>query len=152
MPSYFAVIVRRGGRWWRASGSLTREAAVRASLRPARCGGERSGPTWPRATAPLHLGARTIRLDPPQVMGILNVTPDSFSDGGQFMDDPAAPRRRRRAMHEGGRGADRCRRRKHPSRRGGGVGRRRDQARHPRDRAAGGDGRGGQHRYPAARR
>ncbi|AKM10180.1 dihydropteroate synthase [Croceicoccus naphthovorans] len=34
----------------------------------------------------LQLGSgevRTIRLDQPQVMGILNVTPDSFSDGGQ---------------------------------------------------------------------
>lgn len=33
--------------------------------------------------APLQLGSRTVRLDQPQVMGILNVTPDSFSDGGQ---------------------------------------------------------------------
>ena len=33
---------------------------------------------------PLQLGERTIRLDQPQVMGILNVTPDSFSDGGRF--------------------------------------------------------------------
>lgn len=41
-----------------------------------------------RAHAPLQCGPRTIRLDQPQVMGILNVTPDSFSDGGQFMDDP----------------------------------------------------------------
>jgi dihydropteroate synthase len=34
--------------------------------------------------AALSLGERTIRLDQPQVMGIVNVTPDSFSDGGQF--------------------------------------------------------------------
>ena len=40
--------------------------------------------------APLHLGERTIRLDQPQVMGIINVTPDSFSDGGQFADAAAA--------------------------------------------------------------
>jgi len=33
---------------------------------------------------PLQLGERTIRLDQPQVMGIINATPDSFSDGGQF--------------------------------------------------------------------
>ena len=42
---------------------------------------------WERLTAsrlPLRLGERTIRLDQPQVMGILNVTPDSFSDGGRF--------------------------------------------------------------------
>jgi dihydropteroate synthase len=44
--------------------------------------------TAPRA--PLQLGARTIRLDQPQVMGIVNVTPDSFSDGGQFADASAA--------------------------------------------------------------
>jgi len=37
---------------------------------------------------PIECGARTIRMDQPQIMGILNVTPDSFSDGGQFLDDP----------------------------------------------------------------
>ena len=48
---------------------------------------------WQRLTAaraPLQLGERTIRLDQPQVMGIVNVTPDSFSDGGQFADAQAA--------------------------------------------------------------
>jgi dihydropteroate synthase len=39
---------------------------------------------------PLRLGERLIRLDQPQVMGILNVTPDSFSDGGRFADAAAA--------------------------------------------------------------
>jgi dihydropteroate synthase len=39
---------------------------------------------------PLQLGDRTIRLDQPQVMGIINATPDSFSDGGQFADAAAA--------------------------------------------------------------
>jgi len=39
---------------------------------------------------PLRLGERTIRLDQPQVMGIVNVTPDSFSDGGQFSDPGVA--------------------------------------------------------------
>ena len=39
---------------------------------------------------PLQLGERTVRLDQPQVMGILNVTPDSFSNGGQFADAAAA--------------------------------------------------------------
>ncbi|AMK18836.1 MULTISPECIES: dihydropteroate synthase [Sphingobium] len=39
---------------------------------------------------PLALGDRTIRFDAPQVMAILNVTPDSFSDGGKHMDDPQA--------------------------------------------------------------
>jgi dihydropteroate synthase len=40
--------------------------------------------TGPRA--PLKMGPRTIPLDQPQVMGILNVTPDSFSDGGAHPD------------------------------------------------------------------
>jgi dihydropteroate synthase len=44
--------------------------------------------TSPRA--PLTLGTRTIRLDQPQVMGILNMTPDSFSGGSDHLDDPAA--------------------------------------------------------------
>jgi dihydropteroate synthase len=35
---------------------------------------------------PLQLGDRTVRLDQPQVMGILNTTPDSFSDGGRFAE------------------------------------------------------------------
>lgn len=54
------------------------------------------------AHVPLQLGSRTIRLDQPQVMGILNVTPDSFSDGGAFMDDPEAMQAQAAAMHEAG--------------------------------------------------
>lgn len=48
---------------------------------------------WAALTAPrpaLQLGERRIPLDQPQVMGIVNVTPDSFSDGGQFADSAAA--------------------------------------------------------------
>lgn len=45
--------------------------------------------TWERLVAPraaLALGSRTVRLDQPQAVGILNVTPDSFSDGGAHED------------------------------------------------------------------
>ncbi|WP_404711711.1 dihydropteroate synthase [Sphingomonas sp. MMS24-J13] len=38
---------------------------------------------------PIKLAHRTVPLDQPQVMAILNVTPDSFSDGGQHVGDPA---------------------------------------------------------------
>ena len=38
----------------------------------------------------LTLGARNVRLDSPQVMGIVNCTPDSFSDGGKHNDPDAA--------------------------------------------------------------
>jgi len=48
---------------------------------------------WARITSPrspLQMGERTIRLDQPQVMGIINATPDSFSDGGAYADSAAA--------------------------------------------------------------
>ena len=51
------------------------------------------GKQWAALTAerpPLQLGNRTVRLDQPQAMAILNVTPDSFSDGGRFADPLAA--------------------------------------------------------------
>ena len=54
---------------------------------------EELSPQWATLTAsrpPLQLGERTIRLDQPQVMGIVNVTPDSFSDGGRFADSASA--------------------------------------------------------------
>jgi dihydropteroate synthase len=42
---------------------------------------------WKLRTRSLALGERTL------VMGILNVTPDSFSDGGHFYDETSAPER-----------------------------------------------------------
>jgi len=59
---------------------------------------------WAALTAarpPLALGERTVRLDQPQVMGIVNVTPDSFSDGGQFADAPVAAEAGARMAAEG---------------------------------------------------
>jgi dihydropteroate synthase len=40
-------------------------------------------------------------IDKPLIMGILNVTPDSFSDGGQYSDVDAAVRQARRMLDEG---------------------------------------------------
>ncbi|MGF7169010.1 dihydropteroate synthase [Sphingobium xanthum] len=37
---------------------------------------------------PMTFGERVLRFDTPQVMGILNMTPDSFSDGGKLIGDP----------------------------------------------------------------
>src|SRR6185369_9831185 len=54
---------------------------------------EQGRAAWGSLTAPrppLQLGERVVRLDQPQVAGILNVTPDSFSDGGRFADAEAA--------------------------------------------------------------
>ena len=45
-----------------------------------------------RATAVRRwkLGAIDLLLDRPRIMGVVNVTPDSFSDGGRFLDAKAA--------------------------------------------------------------
>src|SRR4249919_91820 len=59
---------------------------------------------WKALTAarpPLQLGQRTIRLDQPQVMAIVNATPDSFSDGGQFPDAASAAEAGARMAAEG---------------------------------------------------
>jgi dihydropteroate synthase len=61
--------------------------------------------TMARATsprAPLTLGERTIRLDQPQVMAILNMTPDSFSGGSDHLSDPAAAASQAVAMSAAG--------------------------------------------------
>jgi dihydropteroate synthase len=40
-------------------------------------------------------------MPPFEIMGVVNVTPDSFSDGGTFEDDDAAVRHARRLVEEG---------------------------------------------------
>ena len=49
----------------------------------------------------LRLGSRTLNLDRPLVMGVLNVTPDSFSDGGKFLATDAAIRQAERMFEAG---------------------------------------------------
>lgn len=49
----------------------------------------------------LQCGVRTLDLSRPVVMGILNVTPDSFSDGGRYLDRDAAIRQALRLCEEG---------------------------------------------------
>ena len=88
--SRFAVIVRENGKVVsRIRTSAAGICDVMASL-PADLGAEAEA-QWAnlrKVHAPLKCGQRTIRLDQPQVMGILNMTPDSFSDGGEFLDNP----------------------------------------------------------------
>ncbi len=59
--------------------------------------------TETQKTAPLILdcGGKPLDLDHPQVMGILNLTPDSFSDGGRFLGRDAALRHAERMLAEG---------------------------------------------------
>ena len=66
------------------------EATVAALPDPLAARAQRLAAAISAPRAPLALGDRTIRFDTPQVMAILNVTPDSFSDGGRHMADPQA--------------------------------------------------------------
>lgn len=49
----------------------------------------------------LRCGSRTLDLSTPQVMGVLNVTPDSFSDGGRYVTVQAALEQGLRLAAEG---------------------------------------------------
>jgi dihydropteroate synthase len=49
----------------------------------------------------LRCAGRVLQLDQPVVMGVLNVTPDSFSDGGQYADADAALAHAERMAAEG---------------------------------------------------
>src|SRR3546814_12760591 len=51
--------------------------------------------------ATLDCAGRALRLDRPRVMGIVNVTPDSFSDGGEHADTDAAVAHALRLAEEG---------------------------------------------------
>ena len=50
---------------------------------------------WRLRSRTLELGARTL------VMGVVNITPDSFSDGGSFLDPEAALARCMQCLDEG---------------------------------------------------
>jgi dihydropteroate synthase len=49
----------------------------------------------------LRCAGRVLELDRPVVMGVLNVTPDSFSDGGRYLDPDAALAQAERMAAEG---------------------------------------------------
>jgi dihydropteroate synthase len=49
----------------------------------------------------LLCAGRVLELDRPAVMGVLNVTPDSFSDGGRYLDPDAALAQAERMAAEG---------------------------------------------------
>ena len=86
----FAAIVRRDGCVVERHRFTPEGAAETFARLPAGLGDDAEDQWANLRTAhpSMQLGSRTIRLDQPQVAGILNVTPDSFSDGGQFLDRP----------------------------------------------------------------
>ena len=100
----FAVILRRDGAIVERSIATkdTMEAAI-AALPASMI--EEAQAQWTNLALvhpALEMGPRTVRLDQPQIMGILNLTPDSFSDGGEFLDDADAGRAHASAMLEAG--------------------------------------------------
>lgn len=102
--SRFAIIVRENGRVIsRQRVSTAQVPAALASL-PADLGAaaEAQWANLRKVHAPIQCGPRTIRLEQPQVMGILNMTPDSFSDGGKFLDDAQTAAEHAAAMLEAG--------------------------------------------------
>ncbi len=102
--SRFAIIVRRRGEIVQRSRIAMPDMGDALARLPDALAGEGAA-QWAAlqaSHAPLQLGARTIPLDQPQIMGILNVTPDSFSDGGKFLDDPDEAHAHAAAMLEAG--------------------------------------------------
>lgn len=57
-------------------------------------------------TSSWRVRGRVVSLERPLVLGILNVTPDSFSDGGDFFSADAALRHAERLVAEGADGVD----------------------------------------------
>jgi dihydropteroate synthase len=53
------------------------------------------------SAAEWRLATRTLHLDRPLIMGIINVTPDSFSDGGKFFSAPDAAAHGRLLVSQG---------------------------------------------------
>ena len=52
-------------------------------------------------TALWRCGSHELSLSRPRIMGVLNVTPDSFSDGGAYADTDAAIARGMQMLDEG---------------------------------------------------
>lgn len=63
---------------------------------------DRESPAARRGSAyPEPVSFAGLALDQPRIMGIINVTPDSFSDGGDFLGADAAVRHGERLLDEG---------------------------------------------------
>lgn len=60
--------------------------------------------TLPHSDSPtysINCNGRLVQLDTPKIMGILNLTPDSFSDGGKFNNENAALKQTEKLLKEG---------------------------------------------------
>ncbi len=102
--SRFAVIVRQDGAVISAQRVAAPDMPAMLGALPDGLAGDAQAQwaAFAKAHPPIACGQRTIRMDQPQIMGILNVTPDSFSDGGQFLDDPDVANEHAAGMLEAG--------------------------------------------------
>jgi dihydropteroate synthase len=92
-----AAAVRAGTALWLAGGPLAFAMVEMIVRHPDGCIARASGPLaevadWAPAASWLDALSRRrelfagLRMDQPAIMGVVNVTPDSFSDGGDFLD------------------------------------------------------------------
>lgn len=61
-------------------------------------------PTLQPSNAPIYsinCNGRLVQLDTPKIMGILNMTPDSFSDGGKFNNEKSALNHAEKLLKDG---------------------------------------------------
>lgn len=99
-PTTSAVLLATWGQYRRMLPKLARQpfrlAAIGEEVERALRAYIRHGPRE------LHGAHRSMTLgDRPRVMGVVNVTPDSFSDGGRFLDPEAAVAQAERLVAEG---------------------------------------------------
>lgn len=52
-------------------------------------------------TYSINCNGRLVQLDTPKIMGILNMTPDSFSDGGEFNNEKSALKHAEKLLKDG---------------------------------------------------
>ena len=101
----FAVIVADEGQVTRreiaTAGTIDCRARL-AARRARRGGGAAVGELAHGACHRCSLASARSGSTCPQVMGVLNVTPDSMSDGGKFLDDPEEANAHAAEMHEAG--------------------------------------------------
>lgn len=58
-------------------------------------------PSNPPTHHSINCNKRLVDLDTPKIMGILNLTPDSFSDGGKFNSEKSALKHAEKLLHDG---------------------------------------------------
>ena len=96
-----SVVGRHGGRPGRGAVGQSRVDELRGGNGPRAAGPSLNFRPRCLMSAHLHCGTHRLDLSRPRVMGILNVTPDSFADGGRYFDLELALTHARRMLADG---------------------------------------------------